>query len=82
MTQADLIIQFKPAKSDMKAVAALIEPGNERAWLLKMNQLSRGEFVALGKLVYDDKVVTDPIVISSRIETPKKGGILYEPEKA
>ncbi|MGN0711705.1 MAG: ATP-binding protein [Anaerovoracaceae bacterium] len=68
MTQASLMLNFKPAKSEVRAVANLIEPGDENGWILELIQLDRGEFIASGQMVYKDMMVTTPLIVSAKID--------------
>lgn len=67
MTQAALMLHFKPAKSDYKATAKLIDANNEDAWHGVLASLNKGEFVAAGTIIYEDNLIRDPLVVSAFI---------------
>ena len=72
MTQAALILNFKPAKSEIKKVAELIDNTNIESWMVMLHRLNRGEFVASGQLVYDDKIIKVPLVVTAVIDENNK----------
>lgn len=72
MTQAALIMNFKPAKSEIRTVAALIDKTREDSWAAILHRLKKGEFVASGAIVYDENLLADPLLVSAYIEVPSK----------
>lgn len=72
MTQAALIMNFKPAKSEIRTVAALIDKTREDSWAAILHRLKKGEFVASGAIVYDENLLADPLLVSAYIEVPAK----------
>ena len=73
MTQAALILNFKPALSELRTVAKLIGGSSEDSWVVILKRLKRGEFIASGAVVYEDNLLTDPLMVSARLEETTAG---------
>lgn len=67
LTQASLLLHFRPARSEINTVAKLISPGNELPWRRLLLDLKKGEFVACGQFVCKNKLVSNPLIVSARI---------------
>lgn len=56
---------FRPAVSDMKKIAEMVDAENSSRWLLKLKQLRVGESIATGNLSLNGREVPHPLLIHS-----------------
>lgn len=68
MTQASLMLHFRSPASEMETIAKLIGHRDYRRWTDFLDDLIIGEFIACGKLTMDGKDISDPLIVSARIE--------------
>lgn len=71
LSQAGLMLFFKPAASQVNVTAKIIAPLEESQWILRLKSLKRGEFVAVGNFLVDGTKIDYPLVINADVEKIK-----------
>jgi len=74
LDQAAVRLYFRQSQSDIKSVAAFIEPKNKEYWISKLKKLPVGAAVTVGDLSISGRAVQRPIVTYS--EYGEKPGLL------
>ncbi len=67
LMQCGLVLFFRPDMSQLYAQAKLISAEDVKDWVMVLQKLSIGEFVALGSLTLDGIPVEKPLKVSSRM---------------
>lgn len=65
VNQTAVQLYFRPAVSDMKKIAEMIDTENSSRWLLKLKQLRVGESIATGNLSLNGREVLHPLLVHS-----------------
>lgn len=65
VNQTAVQLYFRPAVSDMKKIAEMIDTENSSRWLLKLKQLHVGESIATGNLSLNGREIQHPLLIHS-----------------
>ena len=65
VNQTAVQLYFRPAVSDMKKIAEMIDTENSSRWLLKLKQLRAGESIATGNLSLNGREVLHPLLVHS-----------------
>lgn len=63
--QTAVQMYFRPAVSDMKKIAEMIDTENSSRWLLKLKQLHVGESIATGNLSLNSREIHHPLIVHS-----------------
>lgn len=63
--QSGLILLFKPCSDQINIVAKFIDPDKKNEWAKILASLRKGEFIAVGKLTFNNYKYTNPLKISN-----------------
>lgn len=72
LTQSGLLLLFQPNKLQVSAMARLINPVATDEWTGVLRGLGRGEFVALGPLIVNNRLTESPLKISAVEQVKEK----------
>lgn len=86
ISQCDLMLYFRPAANLLGETASMISRANCHKWIIRLRGLRRGQFVAIGKLLYGKRAITTPMIVSADTEVIKdwdtqNGFFITETEK-
>lgn len=65
LAQCGLILYFQPNINQAAAVAKRISMNDGEGWRNVLKTLKRGEFVAVGDLIVDEKSINSPLKVSA-----------------
>lgn len=72
LTQSGLLLLFQPNKLQVSAMARIINPVAPDKWTGVLRGLGRGEFVAMGSLLVNNRLTESPLKISAFEETEEQ----------
>lgn len=67
ISQCALMLFFKPAANRVSTTAKMIAQANESKWMIKLRQLKKGQFIAIGDFLWGGKAVDYPLIVTADI---------------